>query len=302
MLSNNNLAYQRIQGGFGNQLFQICAGIFIANVNRNKKLYVDCNDSIFSAKLSNNSKYLRLKKICKLIMLKEDFNKLNFPTTFITILNRLLLRTNSLFKKHYLNSLNNKDDYTLSTPFSYLITGYLQDYKYVEKTINKNSGDKFYGYYKNTFPFSPKDNSLLLHFRYYPKDGFSIKECVKPDFYKECINNIISKNIKYLYISTDCELSINAILTLLKLEDNNFKEVIDLRPLTQKMEVDELLTFLSTFPTILLSNSTFSWWIGYFASKFKGANVIAPSNKWLQEGYVHPWTDFPIKIDIFNWI
>ena len=302
MFCVNNLAYQRIQGGFGNQLFQICAGIFLSEIRNKDKLCIDCNSNIFANNINCKKKYYKLKNICELILTEKYYKKIKFSNGLFSIINRIFTKLSFLFKKNYIDLPNNIYDFTFHTPISYSINGYFQNYKYVDEIINKEKFNEIYSIYKNSFPFYPKKNSVLIHFRYYPNDGFSIKESINPKFFRECLNNEIPKNINTIYISTDSQLSLKSILKILKMENLREYKIIDLRPLTENMEVDELIFFLSTFPTILLSNSTFSWWIGYFASIFKNSKVIAPTNKWLYKGYIHPWTDFPIKTDRFNWI
>ncbi len=267
-----------IQGGLGNQLFQIFA---LISYSLEHKIPFHLPKRIFDNKRSAywDTLFKHLLKWTK----KQDYTNYRMITE----------------PSFHYNKIKQIE-------YNTLLMGYYQSYKYFSKyydQIYKLCGlNIMTEQIKYLYNFN-YENTVSMHFRY--GDYINLKDCYEIldyDYYFNSINCIVSKtlcnslDILYFYEESD-KNRVENIINRLKKE---FK-LINFKPIYHYIPDYEQLIIMSLCKHNIIANSTFSWWGAYlnnnpdkyvtypkrwFGEKFKdkSTNDLFP-NKWIKINY-----------------
>lgn len=245
-----------IQGGLGNQLFQIANLLIYYNkINEKKEIifkYEEKLDNFFNLERKTfwNSLFLNQFKLID----KEKYDKLNFQ-----IINEKEPH------KSFINLLNDM-------PGNIKFDGYFQTFKYYDSIIRYqiksllysneslvNSAVNHYNNIKNNFNVTD-DDMISMHIRrtdyVYSSDFHHPLEL---DYYKKALD--IAKNKKVVVFSDDIEWCKSVF--------NNDMYFVEIN----NVEIEFLL--MTLFKHNIIANSTFSLWASYI-SPYQDKLVIAP--------------------------
>jgi hypothetical protein len=258
-----------LQGGLGNQLFQIYTTIAYA---------YDTNSRFF---------FPNIKELKNVIT-----NRYTYWDTFLSNLKPFLL------DPELINKDKNKDNILVlrEKGFSYnalplplpiqkakiqMLNGYYQSSKYFDNyfqsinrllqidTLKVKLTNKYLKLINEEMPVS-------MHFRL--GDYKKLPECyviLSVDYYRAALSHMIETNsvTKVLYFCEDQDLEdVEAIITTLKTE---FKDIGFLRA-DSELEDWEQLILMSICRHNIIANSTFSWW-GAYLNTYRQKTVVCPS-------------------------
>lgn len=265
-----------LDGGLGNQLFQISAGLYFQTVKKQKVEFQK-----YKIHTSNSS------KLSNFILVKRIYDDIENLTSR-TKTGRLLHRYNRFFSMRS-TSLNKLNCYFLKNYFireigyesnlvkhniNGTIYGYFQTYKFASKVrkslldglqlINKS---KQY----NLFAKKLKSNKIItVHIRRGDFiDEKSFRGLLSGDYYTNAIHlakKYLPKSEVWLF-SDDKE----ACRLLIKNKNLDFAKAIYK---DSNLTDEETLNLISLGACIIIANSTFSWWSAFLAKT--GTLVIAP--------------------------
>jgi hypothetical protein len=234
-----------LQGGLGNQLFQL-ANAYELSLKYNRLLVIsDSNKTYYSTPYWNTI----FKKFQPFLVSKEKFKEIN---KCAVIYNWAMYKFQ--FKEITLNK--NVD--------VYCIQGYYQSHMYFNMETFKEM------LVLNPL-HSPKISKydVAVHIRRTDYLLKNIHKTMSLDYYYNCIYDILkTTNIENIYIFSDdipwCT--------------NNFKIDIPVHYVSNTDDVDDL-SFISKFNTVIIANSSFSWWGAYLGNN---TNVYSPKN-WFEK-------------------
>ncbi len=248
-----------LNGGLGNQLFMLFAGISKAiDENRDFRIHLDNNKRSFYF----NSYLFFLKN--KLL----DYNP------------GIISFYNEPF--HHYNPIPDNYDY---------IKGYFQSYKYFENNYLKLRKLFSIDEYQNKFKFN--FNFIAIHFRlgdylelkgvnviipisYYINSLIYLKEKLGNDFY----------NFKFIIFGekTNDDIISKNIIEIKKIIDINFIKYYDI--INNNDDFQEFI-YMSNANHFIIANSTYSWFSAYLSNN-KDKIIIRPSyNNWYGENLKH---------------
>lgn len=233
-----------LQGGLGNQMFQIAATYALALRNNDtcgfefEKCYTPKQG--FSAKKYSETIYKKINKINNYIF-TNYYIETFFGYKKIQYQQNLLLTGYFQSEKYF-------EDYKEQVKnLFYFSNEYISEvHQYLKTNINNNN--------LNTVVHIRRGDYLLF------SDFHSVCEL---DYYNESIKNIGDSN--FIFISDD----IQWVKKHFNLENYFFAEFND--------EILEL-TLMTLVDNVIISNSSFSWW-GAYLNRNKNKTVIAPK-KW----------------------
>lgn len=252
----------QICGGLGNQLFQI-ANAYHLSIKYNRTLLL-CIDNSYPRCVYWDTIFSHFKKC---LITKKNYNELRVKST---IYNWAMTRFE--YKEIII-------DHTIDI---FCIEGYYQSYKYFDKlqfeqTLNID-----------TFTYlKPSINDVALHIRRtdYTKNNFH--KVISLDYYYNCLRKIMTQiDINRIYIFSDdinwCKQhfdlqhakTVDAINAVEAVDAINAVEFVDL-----SSDVEELC-FMKQFKTIVVANSSFSWWAAYLGRE----KVIYSPENWFNNG------------------
>ena len=244
-----------LQGGLGNQMFQISTAYSLARDNNDE---VAINYNIQHIGLQKSQLYYK-DNIFKKIKSTDVFPAFKYNEPFFN------------FKQiPYDNNM--------------CIHGYFQSEKYFEKykkEINtifefpksvKDKVDNFLGKFKNVY-------KVGIHYRRGDYIQYkNIYNCLGEDYYKKAKKIISKKKLVYLNCSDD----FNNVLNEFAVEGEIIKFGSEL----------EDLYMLSQCDSIIMSNSSFSWWGSWLG---KNKDVIVMPKNWFGPGGEKHYEDIYIK-------
>jgi hypothetical protein len=234
-----------LKGGLGNQLFQIYACMAFS-IKYNKVFILE--DKIYSSVYPDTIRYTYYQTLIKEIQLYNNTEKIKWILV---------------------------DDKNIDNENNYMVEGYYQDYNIFEeysKEINnklniKYKIDKCYYKYLPDYDFS----GIACHFRLGDykgkKDDHPILDL---EYYTKCFDMF---DIKYKSITIFCEMEDVEYL-------QNKLNIYNIKFISNDIPDYEQLLLMSKFKDIIISNSSFSWWSGYFASSIYDNNNIYIPYKW----------------------
>lgn len=240
-----------LQGGLGNQLFQIFTTIAYA-LKEQKAFLFELSDKVGKRNTYWETFLNSIKKFTKKILIKNVGFIKQKETGF-----------------HYaeLESINSND---------ILLIGYFQSYKYFEKKnsyiCNLLELEKQQQRIKEKYKEYNYSNSVSIHFRYGDYKNLQYEYTLLPyEYYKQSLQYIlerdaildsidkIERNILYFCQAEDNE-DVNKIRINLAIQFPNctFTKVDDV------IEDWEQMLIMSCCENNIIANSTFSWWGAYF--------------------------------------
>jgi hypothetical protein len=278
-----------LAGGLGNQLFQVSAGLYLEKTLQREIIYDISN--LRDSPTSEIGNYTRRLEILDLIG-DNALIRSRFPFRWDTasrFLRRIQNPSTVLVERNPLPPiLNSVNENTNS------IYGYFQDSKLVSE-IWPELRVKL----ENSSTFAPivtnhRLNRILIHLRFgdYSDDPKtkSVHGLTSSSYFKEALavqggDSSLQQDV--CIVTDDSRLA------------RNFIETIDSRSsfqiISSKNPISDLID-ISRSSNVITSNSTFSWWGAWFASKLHGSKVIFP----------RPWfadpTDPDLPIYVPSWI
>ena len=250
-----------LQGGLGNQLFQVAAGTFLKE-NLGEKVIFD------ATLLTRIPKKIRLRDVeVQWLIENSDFKKQT-----VTTLGSLFLEKHSrnlILKEKDLN------DQILErlTKKTKILNGYFHNYEYVEKSWTQLRSKILDKINQN----SRKDNSnskyIAIHFR----GGDYLRNELTRQTHGVTGLNYFTKGVKKLTeeLNTDKLVFITDSPEFIKEKIDIFKNLRT--SIVSSENIYEDLALIANSSGVVMSNSTFSWWGAFIASKISGARIIAPT-------------------------
>jgi hypothetical protein len=261
-----------LQGGLGNQLFQLAAADYVSKKN--------------GFAVNANIDKLQTGRATRIFSIPEEILKILCPEATVTkssvplLLKRICWRVTSFFPTHFFSYEYRQSeigyDSRLDSNFNFhRLNGYFQTYKYVD-SLNWRSFLE-----ENVMPNSEIEillnrmktaNPVVLHIRGgdYLIDKSGIGN-LSENYFKQCLSEIAGKDDE-IWIFTDDR---NHATKLLSNLSYNFI-FIDQENLLSPFSA---LFLMSKANRIIISNSTFSWWAAYFSSN---SQIYSP-NKWFKK-------------------
>lgn len=266
-----------INGGLGNQLFQICTTVSHAIDNNVKFIFI--NTKSYGKRNSYWTTLLQNLRFCLVNNLPPNIpkpiNEKYFHYTPLCLLN---------------------------TDINYILCGYFQSYKYFEhnyKVISKIlKFNAFENEIKHKYPYD-YSNSITIHFRL--GDYVNIQDyhpVMKYNYYHMAIyyliNHLMTNELQFIYF---CEKESNEIV------ENTISMLKKDFPLCNFIKANdtasdwEQMLMMSYCQHNIIANSTFSWW-GAYLNDNKHKCVCYP-NRWFG-----PKLSRNNTVDLFpsNWV
>jgi len=270
-----------LRGGVGNQLFQLCAGLYYS-LHNDADVVLD-----FSEIHGNQHKGFNLAD-CKLIQGKsfsdEKYSRFNLndleppkdkhrepSKIWNRISNRSIIQNSSFGEDDRLDSKKNVN----------VISGYFQSNKYVDFLINNGfvtpqdfqpiklsvNAEKLQTYVTEKAP-------VVLHVRSgdYSKHIKSIG-IVGPEYYLEALSKIKDYRDREVMLITDDKRYAFHLMQEIEVEVTYFEESQHLHPL-------ELIYGLSHAKDFVIPNSSFSWWAAKLSDQT--GTIVCPKD-WFRE-------------------
>ena len=246
-----------LQGGLGNQLLQVCAGIYTSN--------------FYSYSVNFDSSLLKL--LPKRIRLREtevEFLLDNYKFKQSSVSNLIRYRFFPKINVLVEEDLNDLVIQRINSKTK-IVSGYFHNLEYVDfswEVIKNNLLKKI-----NMYPINEKVSSkyFVIHFRGgdYLEDSKTkyTHGLTKIDYYKEAIE-LMSRihHVDIVYIVTDSP----------DFAKNFFNKLhVPFKVISNKVNFQDL-QFISNAQGVIMSNSSFSWWGAYLAEKKNKATVIYP--------------------------
>ena len=293
----NETIYVRIRGGLGNQMFQYAFAYMLSKKYVCSKLILDIREY--------KDYYWPFELDC-----------FNLPTNY-EISTQKLKYDSKIKSYHFYQGIYRRLHHKSPTSLkkSYIKKGYLFCVQYCEMPPDKLSDDIYlYGYFQNADLLAPIREDL--------SKIFVLKE--QTDLVKKYLKRIkpnsVSINIRFAkeielknnetYTYSSKKYYVELVKEIKKRRKENIQLVIssnDIKNVKQEKWFDdfddvvfvencsaiEQLEIMKHCRDFVLSNSTFSWWIGYLGSFNKDSVVLAPKT-WFQGQDI---TDTKIKFE-----
>ena len=258
-----------LQGGLGNQLFQVSAGLYLGQVLGQKVIF----DSTL---LTMVPKKIRLRDLeVGWLLDSKELIKGSWTTAFFMVGERSFSKfTNkNLFSKFISREINSNDDILKNLNYSgKILSGYFQNYQYAEASWSQLQ-DKVQSRLVSEIPEEFKSMKYIaIHIRagdYLSNDSTrQIMGLTGFNYFKQALEILRkSLNIKNLVIVTDtpCHVSQNIE------EFKGFKTKV-----VSSENIYTDLSIISRAKGVVMSNSSFSWWGAFIADKTLSAQIVAP--------------------------
>ena len=270
MKSDKKVAVQ-LFGGLGNQVFQVVAGMYLAETMRHKTIFK--NDLINEFGVSHG------EDVSKLLNIDIERSSGNFRSKplFIKFIMRLeklgipfkLSKFTGLYISHEVGFDNNLD----LVEQDRTVIGYFQTFKYFERLERKpDLSHRPFLEVLYELGVNPEilRNSTSLHIR---RGDYVSKKLqyglLSADYYERALLKLPSSDKNAILVFSDDPDSAKRILG----SSNFFENMIFIKGVTS---IDSMV-IMSQSKNIIVSNSTFSYWAAMFSTN--GTKVIAP-DKW----------------------
>lgn len=255
-----------LNGGYGNQLFQLAAGLAAAQLSS--------RPVVFDVTLLQKGRHLGRRITARNLEIADLLHESEFTSTqcagalLHTVADRLQLfgtvREQSLADKALLRI----------TEGSRRLTGYFQDAELVEGAwpdllARMTSVEKY-----NKVLSRSSLNRIAVHMRYgdYLKNpqARAFHGLTKPSFFTKAVRELeeAGEFDQVLLVSDDPKRAIEAF-------SRDYHGKLDVEPTRSETAFDDFVA-LSVSRGIVASNSSFSWWAGWIGHKLRSANVVAP--------------------------
>jgi len=260
--NRRGVAIIALQGGLGNQLFQLCAGLQVARLTVKKVIYFE--DFFFK------------KRKLAIDTLVTDNERSRILTC---IFYPLIILVRVLHWRSVIN-VNTDIDIPKLQRNHLVLNGWFQSYNSV-RCVHSALMERLV----NSQLFSPlvliqRVDAIGVHLRYGDYDKSSRTRAFHglsaPSYYDEAVAYLLSQLNeveKIVFITDDVN---RAKVTIGKLKI--CKTSIPIEVISSTAIED--MGMLSSCSGIVLSNSSFSWWAGYLGSALRESKVVAPK-PWL---------------------
>ena len=271
-----------IEGGLGNQLFMLTAGIYLSE-KYNRQIYFDITDLERIGDLHPGENVYTLG-------LLSNFECLENSSRQRSNLLPLLAKLKEKIPNHFLRSLFLKNTYRVSEigyfDFDFLppdirkVTGYFQTWRYLSEIKDKpnltvQNSKNFSNWYRYHEKRIQNEPIAAIHIRrgdyYLPKNQINGILALK---YYESIIECIPPQLQ-IWVFTDDPASVSEELGKSKISD---RKIYVLNPAIDSDPIESML-LMSQASLIGIANSTFSWWAAALAKP--GTDIYAPS-KWFE--------------------
>jgi hypothetical protein len=275
--SNDSGVVVGIVGGIGNQLFQYYAGRYLAERNRTELTLDFGNHGVAGTRHFGTLRDLDFGT--PIVELVRDVSSISEITWRVhqkiardlPLIGKLSTRYLGIYQSNVVGfdpALN-----SLHTPIK--IRGYFQTWRYFEsldtkfsETPNlKNSTE----WYRSTLEQIQLTQPIAIHIRRgdYEKHRKTFG-VLNEDYYEKALDSLdISSSEKKIYVFSDDLEKAKAILSKLDRDFTYVAPPIDSHPM-------ESLLLMSKSSSLVMANSSFSWWAGKFGDPNR--QIIAPSN------------------------
>ena len=250
-----------LQGGLGNQLFQVAAGTFLKE-NLGKEVVFD------ATLLTRVPKEMRLRNVeVEWLIESSDFKNSNILTLSGVLLDRYF---NKLILKE--ENLNDKIIERITSKTK-ILNGYFQIHEYVDKSWTKLGPNILDKIKQNSKKNNSGVNYVAVHFR----GGDYLSDELTRQTHGVTGLNYFTEGVKRLTEELNLEKVIFVTDTpeFLKEKIEKFKN-LDIT-ISSSKNIYEDLALIANSSGVVMSNSTFSWWGAYIANKISDARIIAPT-------------------------
>jgi hypothetical protein len=269
-----------IIGGLGNQLFGLSAGLFLS---RKTSTPLKLNLSQIGVGGTDHGKSINEFQIPKSYF--NDSKKVSLKPSFIGRVSNKIAREFPAYKKtrDSFNGIYTATELGFESEFESLgepryIKGYFQTHLYAdfvrselrELIILKTESD----WYLNKLREIEKSQPIAIHMR--RGDYVRLREefgVLDVQYYIDLISSLTEKNIRPIWIFTD-----SPELVRKEIKGTNLQDAIIIEPPSESSPNESML-LISRCNTIVMSNSTFSWWASYLSAE--GTLIYSPS-KWFK--------------------
>ena len=269
-----------IVGGLGNQLFGLAAGLYLA---RRTSSGLTLNLSQVGVGGTDHGKSIKEFNIPEVYF--GDIEKITLKPNFISRISNKLAREFLVYKKvrdsineiYTAGELGFEDDFATLTRPRY-IKGYFQTHVYTDYvkselreylTLKSESN-----WYLDKVREIEQENPIAVHMRRgdYIKlrDEFGVLDV---EYYIGLTKNLIEREVRPIWIFTDSpQIVREEILGTILQNAKIIEPPVGSSP-------NESMLLISKCNTIVMSNSTFSWWASYISAE--GTLIYAP-HKWFR--------------------
>jgi hypothetical protein len=251
-----------LQGGLGNQLFQLCAGLQVSALTNKRVFFIE-------------NFYFKKRRLA-IATLVQDSERSRFVSF---VLYPLITLIKILHLPFVVNVNTDVDRHDLQSDFI-LLNGWFQSYNLVDD-VHYSLIERL----RKSTLFRPlvltvRSNAIGVHLRYgdYEK---SVKTrafhgLTSPKYFDTAIEYLLKELTsvdKIIFVTDDL---VRAKVTVSELETCRMSIPVEIICSTAIND----MTTLSGCSGIVLSNSSFSWWAGYLGSSLRASSVVAPK-PWL---------------------
>lgn len=261
-----------MRGGVGNQLFQLCAGLFFSEIH-------DAEIELDFAEVYGNQH--NGCSVAKTYLISEKINQMKFGSR-IKIKNvrnsnynlyekpRFFLRNSIIQNQEF-----GEDKRLESMPKTKLIKGYFQSSKYIDYLLTSgllNSHDfrpvDFTQDGLDLIKHIKKNSPIILHIRSgdYAKHIHTLG-ILSSNYYSDALSRFDGYRKRQIMLVTDSKIHAQYVLHNAGISANYFD-------ITEKLHPIELIYVLSHANDFIIANSTFSWWAAKLSEQ-KGT-VVCP--------------------------
>lgn len=278
----------QVQGGLGNQLFQIVAGYLLARKNGESRLFLDVSRVPFGTDNSRRLEALNLNLFPSDFSIEVWGEKLYrftsyFPSRVGAFASITTSKINSKlrFKRHFFFSENVSTKKFEELDANTILHGYFNDFSIVEKAQDLGlKSDLLLSsqpsrWLTNSLETIDFDSNIAIHVRLgdylkYPQIFGSLSE----EYYLSGLDEIgFSKNQPLIIFSDQPNLVANHLPKISRL--NNCRIIRS----SSAVPSYETLFLMSKFNKIVCANSTFSMWAAWFnqGGEFGKKRVVIPT-------------------------
>jgi hypothetical protein len=276
----------KLSGGLGNQLFQICAGIYIQNQN-SEVLSYDISNLIKNQRIKQGS-YTRQFAVADLtqghILIRRKYHW--FIDFLIIRFRKRFLRNTFIFEGDSSDAALKKINFKTKEVY-----GFFQDSRLVVQTW-----DELLEKMKKSEKFSPIVSAkpidrIAIHARF----GDYSDDARTREIYGLTQISYYLKSIEFLTKASDTVQNIVVVTDDIGKAKLLFDTIKNFGIIEYISNTDPLLDLLeiARSTNVILSNSTFSWWGGWIANQIHDAKIVYP-RPW----YANPLNpELPIYVD-----
>jgi len=278
----------RIQGGIGNQLFQIAAGFFVAKNNSVNELTLDTTRVAFGTDRTRRLEALNFELLPRDFVMKIEGVKAHYlaslrPSRIGSMVAVSLSKLNDALRRrdHLIFHENSSSESLSELKSKTILHGYFNDFDIVRRAENfgfsrnislTNNGSAWLGGMMSRINF---DECIAMHVRLGDYLRFpQIFGTLSEDFYFKCLEHVNFRSKDEIVIFSD---EPNRVANMFPRISDLPNVMIIRQPINSPSF--ETLFLMSQFRRLICANSTFSMWAAWFNdnSAGQGKLVTVPS-------------------------